>query len=102
MNIPKIDYQPDEPLSALFERNQEIVFDRFLDCIKYGLKKNLDDIIVFELGETSLFLEINILDWCESLDCCITYFSMSEDYEKCLECQEVQKKIEKRIKSRIK
>jgi hypothetical protein len=97
MNIPKIDYKPDEPLSILFERNKEIVFDRFLDCIKDGLQNNAEDVTVFELGDTGYFLETNIIDWCESLDCCITYFSMIEDYEKCIECQDVQKKINKKI-----
>lgn len=93
MNIPKIDYKQDETLSDLFERNKEIVFDRFYECIKYGLEYGLEDVIVFELGETGFFLEANVNDWIDSLDCCITYFSIIEDYEKCIECKKLQNEI---------
>ena len=96
MKIPKIDYTPDEELTDLFERNKEIVFDRFLYCIRDGFEKDLKDITVFELGETGYFLETNIEDWCDSLNCCITYFSIIEDYEKCIECKDLQKKINER------
>ena len=97
MKVPKIDYQPDESLTDLFERNKEIVFDRFYDCIKYGYDNDLNDIVIFELGDTGFFLEANILDWNDSLDCCITYFSILESYEKCTDCQKLKKKIAERL-----
>ena len=63
MKIPKIDYNPDESLTDLFERNKEIVFDRFFECISFGLENDLNDVIIFELGETGFFLEANIAEW---------------------------------------
>ena len=97
MKIPKIDYKINESLTDLFERNKEIVFDRFYECINDGFINELSDVVVFELGETSFFLEANILDWNDSLDCCITYFSIIEDYEKCIDCQKLKTKISNRL-----
>lgn len=99
MKIPKIDYKPDESLTELFERNREIVFDRFFECISFGLDNDINDVIVFELGETGFYLEANIADWTVSLECCITYFSMIENYEKCIDCKKLINEIEQRTKN---
>ena len=98
MKIPKIDYKQDEPLSELFERNKEIVFDRFFECISFGLENDINDVIVFELGETGFYLEANIEDWIVSLECCITYYSMLENYEKCIDCKKLINEIEQKTK----
>ena len=98
MKIPKIDYQPDEDLTDLFERNRDIVFDRFFDCIKFGLDNDIEDVIVFELGETGFYLEANIQEWAVSLDSCIFYYSMLENYEKCMDCKKLKYEVEQRTK----
>ena len=96
MKIPKIDYISGEPLTELFERNCDIVFDRFLYCIRTGFEKNKEDVTIFELGDSGFFLESNIADWVDSLECCITYFSIIENYEKCIECKNLQNEINKK------
>ena len=96
MKIPKIKYESNQSLTELFENNKEIVYDRFFECIKFGLENNLDNVYVFELGETGFFLEANIMDWCVSLDCCIEYYAVLEKYEKCTECKKLQNEIRKR------
>ena len=98
MIIPKIDYNSNEPFSELFERNKETVFDRFFDCIRFGLDNDLSSVILFELGETGYFLEADIEDWFDSIECCITYYSILENYEKCIECKKLQNEIEQRTK----
>ena len=97
MKIPKIDYKPNESLTELFDNNKELVYNRFFESIKFGVDNHLSDVYIFELGETGFFLEANVVDWNFSLDCCIDYYSLLEEFEKCLECKKMQQEISNRL-----
>lgn len=93
MEIPKIDYEEGDSFERIFRQHKEIVYTRIFESIKFGIKNNLKEVVVFELGDTETYLDLMINDWENSLNNCIIYFTEVEDYEKCLECQSMIKKI---------
>jgi hypothetical protein len=93
MKIPKLNYEEGDSLEEIFKQNKDIVYNRIFESIKFGVKKNLKEVFVFELGSTESYLNLSINDWKTSLENCIEYFTEMEDYEKCMECKKIIKKI---------
>lgn len=93
MEIPRIDYEEGDSLESIFKQHKDVVYNRIFDSIKFGINNNLKEVVIFELGDTSTYLDLMKEDWINSLNNCLFYFSEVEDYEKCLECQNLIKKI---------
>jgi hypothetical protein len=96
MEIPKIDYEEGDSLERIFKQHKNIVYNRIFDSIKFGIKNKLKEVVVFELGDTEKYLDLTIDNWENSLNNCLKYFVEIEDYEKCLECQEMIKKMKEK------
>lgn len=93
MEIPKIDYEEGDSLERIFRQHKNIVYNRIFESIKFGIKNNLKEVVIFELGDTEKYLDLTIEDWEDSLNKCMAYFSEIEEYEKCLDCQSIIVKI---------
>lgn len=93
MEIPKIEYEDGDSLERIFNHQRDMVYNRIFSSIKFGVNNNLKGVVIFELGDTETYLDLMRDDWANSLNNCLFYFSKIEDYEKCLECQSLIKKI---------
>jgi hypothetical protein len=69
------------------------VYKETVEGIKDAIKNKKQTAILFELGKSEYYVEINKSDWKQALQSCIDKFIETEQYEKCSEIKALMLKI---------
>ena len=82
--IPSIPVLDEEDAEAFFEDHEDAVYDRILEAVGEGLFLDLDEIRLFELNGTDVYLTSDRENWRSGVEKAIDYFVKVEQYEKCI------------------
>lgn len=91
--IPVIPVLDEEEASEFFDENKEVVYDRIIQAIKEGLYVNRDEIRLFELNGTGVYLTSKKPYWKRGLEQALQYFIQIEAYEKCISIKQLMAKL---------
>lgn len=69
------------------------VYSETFEGIKDAVKNNKKAATLFTIGRTEYFIELNKDQWIPALQSCISKFEKEEQYEKCIEINELISKI---------
>jgi hypothetical protein len=87
--VPKKTFATKEDFRKFVEKEKEWMYERIIQCIKYAYKYHLIEAKVLEasIEDSMTIIEMNSYaeDWEESLTLAITWYELSENYEKCSE-----------------
>lgn len=78
-------------------QSQELVhavYEQACIAIQDAMKSRKKTATLFEVNQSSDFIEIERKDWCNALQQCIEYYSRKEDFEQCIKLQEVKSRLE--------
>lgn len=82
--IPSIPVLDEEDAEAFFEDHEDAVYDRILEAVGEGIFLDLDEIRLFELNGTDVYLTSDRETWKGGVEKAIDYFVKVEQYEKCI------------------
>lgn len=68
------------------------------ECISNALKERKLYACIFEINDTSHFIEIHRKDWISALESCVVLHAEDEEYEKCSEINNLIKEIKEKQK----
>ena len=91
--IPTIPVLDEQEASDYFEENMEAVYDRIVQAITEGLHVNRDEIRLFELNGTGVYMTSKRLYWKGGLDQALKYYIKIEAYEKCIAIKQLLAKL---------
>lgn len=69
------------------------VIQETIIAIKEGILKKKQTIPLFEVANSQYYINIERKHWKRALSTAIDYFVELEDYDKCIECRELIKKL---------
>ena len=72
---------------------KEVVIDELVFAIKEGVLKKKKSVSLFALADTNYYIEIEKEQWEPSLNNALNYYVDVEDYNKCIECRDILKKL---------
>ena len=82
--IPSIPVLDEEDAEAFFDDHEEAVYGRILEAVEEGLFLDLEEIRLFELNGTDVYLTSERDSWRSGVEKAIDYFVRVEQYEKCI------------------
>jgi len=92
--IPSIPVLDEEEADDFFEANKELVYDRILQAVTEGIAFNRENIRLFELSGTGVYITSRRLDWINGLYDAIEWYTQAdEQYEKCIIAKELIDKL---------
>ena len=91
--IPSIPVLDEEDAEAFFEDHEDAVYDRILEAVGEGLFLELDEIRLFELNGTDVYLTSDKENWRSGIEKAIDYFVKIEQYEKCIVGKQLLNKL---------
>lgn len=91
--IPSIPVLEEDEADEFFEENREWVYDRILQAIDEGIELKRDNIRLFELNGTGVYITSNREDWKNGLESAIEYYVGLEKYEKCIVAKQLMNKL---------
>jgi pentatricopeptide repeat protein len=86
-------------LRAFLAQHEDIAHDYLLKCLRLAVIRQLDDVILFQLGESEYLAIIDYEDYGDTLTMMLDYYVKKERFDKASECHELltRHKIEKII-----
>lgn len=71
------------------------IFDHLVDAVSYGLSKKMKKVDIFKIQNSDMCISLDKTKWKSSLEEAIKFYSNEniQNYEKCIECQEIINKI---------
>lgn len=98
--VPKINYviRQFEDFETITEQKsvRKMIYDNLIDAIKYSIQNNKKDADVVQIYETDCILSLDKSDWTETLNEAINFYAADDDYDKCIEIQNIIKKYNKK------
>lgn len=91
--IPSIPVLDEQEASDYFEENMEAVYDRIVQAITEGLHVNRDEVRLFELNGTGVYMTSKRPYWNRGLDQALQYYIKIEAYEKCIAIKQLLAKL---------
>jgi hypothetical protein len=91
--IPSIPVLDEQDAEAFFDDHENLVYSRILRAVEEGILMDLDEIRLFELSGTGVYLTSERADWKNGLEKAIQYFVSLEDYEKCITSRQLLSKL---------
>ena len=91
--IPVIPVLDEEEAVEYFEDNRDFVYDRIIQAVKEGIHINRDEIRLFELNGTGVYMTSKKVHWKRGLDEALQYFINIEAYEKCISIKQLIAKL---------
>lgn len=92
--IPSIPVLDEQEADDFFEANKELVYNRILQAVKEGIEFSRDNIRLFELSGTGVYITSRRSDWINGLyDAIEWYTEANEQYEKCIIAKELIDKL---------
>lgn len=91
----KVSVMPDADYSqiAYIPEVKQVIMSELLSAIKEGVNKKKKSIPLFSLANSEYYIELEEKEWSSSLQRALNYYEKEEDYNKCIECRELLKKI---------
>jgi len=91
----RVSVMPDEDYSQILHipEVKEAVMGEVLAAIKEGVKSKKKSIPLFSLANSEYYIELEKREWNTSLQRVLSYYENEEDYNKCIECRELLKKL---------
>lgn len=89
----KGDGAPDPDLLISNEVFSEAVYKEAVEGIRDAIKNKATTAILFEVGVSEYYVQIEKRDWIPALQICLDRFVEKEQYEQCIEIQEMINKI---------
>ena len=91
--IPSIPVLDEEDAEAFFDDHEDAVFNRILEAVEEGVFLGLDEIRLFELNGTDVYLTSDKDSWKSGVEKAIEYFVKEEQYEKCIVGRQLLSKL---------
>lgn len=91
--IPSIPVLDEEDAEAFFDDHEEAVYSRILEAVEEGLFLGLDEIRLFELNGTDVYLTSERDSWKSGVEKAIEYFVKEEQYERCIAGRQLLNKL---------
>lgn len=87
--IPSIPVLEEEEASEFFEDNKDFVYDRIMQAVEEGIRSKQDNIRLFELNGTGVYITSNKPDWKHGVEQALEYFVLLEHYDKCIQARQL-------------
>jgi hypothetical protein len=91
--IPSIPVLDEEDAEAFFDDHADAVYSRVLEAVEEGVFLGLDEIRLFELNGTDVYLTSERDSWRSGVERAIEYFVKEEQYEKCIVGRQLLSKL---------
>ena len=91
--IPSIPVLDEEDAEAFFDDHEDAVYNRILEAVEEGVFLGLDEIRLFELNGTDVYLTSDKDSWKSGIEKAIEYFVKEEQYEKCIVGRQLLSKL---------
>lgn len=91
--IPSIPVLDEEDAQYFFDQERDFVYNRMVQAIGEGVEMGLEEIRLFELSGTESYLTAQRFGWKAGLLKAIEYFVSVEEYEKCVDIQNILGKL---------
>lgn len=91
--IPSIPVLDEEDAEAFFDDHEDAVYNRILEAVEEGVFLGLDEIRLFELNGTDVYLTSDRESWKSGVEKAIEYFVKEEQYEKCIVGRQLLSKL---------
>ena len=65
---------------------KKVIFDRLVESVLDGIKKNKKEVTIFKIHNTDELLNLDKTKWKDSLLNAIEFYKEREEFEKCSEC----------------
>jgi hypothetical protein len=91
----RVSIDPDGDYSQIAQIPQveASVMKELIVAIKEGIRKNKKSIQLFDISYTQYSVELNKDQWVPSLKKALTYYEKQEQYNTCIECRDMIKKL---------
>ena len=87
--IPTIPVLEEEEADEYFESNKEVVYNRILQAVGEGIISERENIRLFELNGTGVYITSNREDWSVGVQQALDYFVSVEQYDKCIAARQL-------------
>ena len=91
--IPSIPVLDEEDAEAFFDDHEDAIYNRILEAVEEGVFLGLDEIRLFELNGTDVYLTSDKDSWKSGVEKAIEYFVKEEQYEKCIVGRQILSKL---------
>lgn len=91
--IPSIPVLDEEDAEAFFDDHEDAIYNRILEAVEEGVFLGLDEIRLFELNGTDVYLTSDRESWKSGVEKAIEYFVKEEQYEKCIVGRQLLSKL---------
>lgn len=72
---------------------KKAVLEETVFAIKHGIEKNKSSISLFEVADSSYYIELSKDKWKPTLENLIEYYVEQEEYDKCVEVRDLISKL---------
>ena len=69
------------------------VYDHLIEAVQYGIYMNKSKVDLFKIQDSENILTLEKDKWKITLEKAIAFYSETEDFEKCLDCQELLSRL---------
>jgi hypothetical protein len=72
---------------------KEAIIAETITAIKDGISKNKKSTSIFEIADSSYYIELERTEWKSTLENVMQYYVDKEDYDACVKCRNLIKKL---------
>jgi hypothetical protein len=72
---------------------KEAIIAETITAIKDGISKNKKSTSIFEIADSSYYIELERTEWKSTLENIMQYYVDKEDYDACVKCRNLIKKL---------
>jgi hypothetical protein len=91
----KINMKPGASYSQITEipELKQVIIEETVFAINDGLKTNKKSISLFEVADSNSYIQLEKNNWKPVLETLLDYYVEQENYDKCIECRDLIKKL---------
>jgi hypothetical protein len=91
----RINMKPDASYSQIAEipELKQIIMEETVFAITDGMNKNKKTISLFEVAESNYYIQLDKNNWKPALSTALEYYIEREDWDKCIKCRDLIKKL---------
>lgn len=88
------DLQPEEVQKS--KELKKLIKQQAPECIRFAFEHNKQYATLFEINDSSYYIEIHKKNWVQALETCLLWYVEDENYEMCTKIKDLVKEIQKR------
>ena len=88
------DLQPEEVQRS--KELKKLIKQQAPECIRLAFDHNKQYATLFEINDSSYYIEIHKKNWVQALETCLLWYVEDENYEMCTKIKDMVKEIQKR------